>query len=402
MNRIGEALCAALREDTTTPLTLTPDDWRAVATLAIRQRVGPLLFSRKHLPFPDDVRAQLRARAEVSAKRVLMQQAAFRELAARVAPHGISLIALKGLHLATSVYPSPVLREMNDIDVMVRPEQVETVSDVVRALGYRPLGEIPVAIALKAMHHVPRFIKGQIGLEVHWRLAPAGTPPTVEPEALWSGARPLGLAPNAMTLAPEDLLVHICVHAAGLHHFEQGIRPLCDVLTMLSVWRDRLDWDGVVERARAWQCDRSVAIVLTLAQSRLGAPLPAEVLANMADARPSAAIVDLAFTQALSAGRFACHKASTSRVTHPAACRTDGDYLSERRNESNHAQIGCAETRCRSGSPTRMEPSDSRRSTAQSGTHSPRSTQRAGRVDPRALDQDPNCHQRKSAGQAGQ
>lgn len=300
MNRIGEALCAALREDTPAPPALTPDDWRAVGTLAIRQRVGPLLLSRKHLPFPADVRAQLRARAETSAKRVLMQQAAFRELAGRVAPLGVSLIALKGLHLATAVYRSPVLREMNDIDVMVRPEQVESVSEVVRALGYTALSEVPVAIALKAAHHVPRFLRGEVELEVHWRLARTGESPTVEPNLLWSNACPLPLAPNAMCLAPEDLLVHVCVHAAAAHHFEQGIRPLCDVLAMVNVWRGTLDWDGVVARAHAWHCDRSVALVLTLAQSKLCAPVPAEVLAKVADARPAAAVVDLAWTQALS------------------------------------------------------------------------------------------------------
>ena len=307
MNRIAEALCAALREGpagaSPNDLTgLTPAEWHEVAALAIRQRVGPLLYSRARLPMPDDVRALLRARAEVSARRALMQQAAFRELAAAIAPLGISLMALKGLHLATSVYASAALREMDDIDVMVRPEHVEAVSVVVRQLGYRPMSEVPVAIALKALHHVPGFRRGSVSLEVHWRLALPGTAPTVEPDELWRMARPTALAANARTLTPEASLVHICAHA-GTHYFEQGLRPMCDVQAIVARSGNALSWPLVIELARRWSCERSMALVLSLAQDAFGVCVPDEVLDARSDQRPPREVLSVAMTLTLSGTR---------------------------------------------------------------------------------------------------
>lgn len=304
MNRSGEALCAALSEG---PAGfdfdgLTPDDWREVAALAIRQRVGPLLFSRSHIPFPEEVRTTLRARAALSARRCLLQQAAFRELAAAVEPQAIPLMALKGLHLATSVYPNAALREMNDIDVLVRPEHVEPVSSAARRLGYRPVVEFPVARAIGAMHHVPRFLNGKVGLEVHWRLATPGAPPRVEPDDLWTVAEPSPLSGHARQLSPEALLVHVCAHA-GSHHLEQGIRPLCDVQAIITRFAGTLSWPLIVELARQWQCERSVALVLLLAQSTLGVAVRDDLPGALSIRRPSSSMLELAITQMLSETR---------------------------------------------------------------------------------------------------
>jgi hypothetical protein len=304
MNRIAEALCAALREprqgeaDAPDVASLTPAEWHQVAALAIRQRAGPLLLSRNHLPFPDDVRALLRARAESSARRVLLQQAAFRELAGAVAPLGISLVALKGLHLASAVYPSAALREMNDIDVLVRPEHVETVSTVARELGYRPLIEIPVPIALKAMYHAPLFLKGRVGLEVHWRLGRPDTVPLVEPEELWAMTSPTPMAANALTLPLEALLVHVCVHA-GTHQLEQGMRPLCDVQAIITRSDGALSWPRVAELARRWNCERSVMLVLSLTHAALGVQIPDEVMDALSVERPSSAVLSVALAHVL-------------------------------------------------------------------------------------------------------
>lgn len=304
MNRTGEALCAALRDGPALGsqidlAALTPAQWHDVAALAIRQRVGPLLYSRSGLPIPDDVRARLRARADISVRRVLMQQAAFRELAAAVEPLGISLIALKGLHLATSVYPSAGLREMNDVDVLVHPDHVEAASDAVRSLGYRSMGDIPVQIALKAMHHVPRFLRGSVGLELHWRLAPPGEAPLVEPNELLTMVMPSALAGNAHALNPEPLLVHVCAHA-GTHHLEQGVRPLCDVQAIVSRSAGALAWPLVVDLARQWNCERSVVLVLSLARNALAVDVPDEVLDALSAVPPSPDVLRLAMIQALS------------------------------------------------------------------------------------------------------
>lgn len=279
---------------------LTEAEWTAVADLALGLRVGPFLRSRRGLPLPEGINAILRQRFEATTRRALIHQAALKELANRLAAEGIPVIALKGVHLAQSVYPSLGLREMTDIDVLVRPEHLEAVVKVGRDLGYRQHIEIPTALALKTMYELPNLIRGQVGIDVHWRLGRPGDPPAVEPSELWDRAVPSALAGNIAALSPEDALLHVCTHATHPLPFEQGIRALIDVLMMVSQWGPTLSWETVVDRAGAWRCERGVALVLTLAHARLGAPVPRWVLDRSGLRRPPSAILDLAIAQATS------------------------------------------------------------------------------------------------------
>ncbi len=232
--RGADVLCAALREPRLPEQeallrSLTTKDWEALAALAVHQRVASLISANTRPWIPEATLRTLRARAQFSATRALRYQAEFVQLARAVAPHGIPLIVLKGLHLATSVYHSPASREMNDFDVLVRLADVDHVLAAARELGYTPMQEMETAVAESARHHLPRLLKPGVGLEIHWRLAPPGKPPAAPPEDLWARARPFRLADNAFVLCPEDALVHICAHATISHFFEQGVRPLCDI-----------------------------------------------------------------------------------------------------------------------------------------------------------------------------
>jgi Uncharacterised nucleotidyltransferase len=295
MNRIAEALCAALREpghhEVAAPdaLRLTPAEWHQVAALAIRQRVGPLLHSLTHLPVPDEVRAVLRASAERSARRVLLQQAAFRQLAAAVAPLGVTLVALKGIHLASAVYTGPTLREMADIDVLTPVDQLQAVSEVAKRLGYTvpPLGGA-------SHHHLPMMVRGRVGLELHWQLAPGELGVRADVEGLLQRAVALDRLPGAKGLCTEDLLLHTCLHAADHHVFEMGLRSLCDVQAIVAREGHRIDWRTLMARSRAWGTERGLALVLTLAHRHLGVPVPDLVLQELHDALPPQDIVTTA------------------------------------------------------------------------------------------------------------
>lgn len=302
MNRIGEALCASLRERSAgaSPVdlnTLTSAEWHQVAALAVRQRVAPLLYARTGLPIPAEAQTVLRNRAAASAQRALMLQAVVRQVADEAATRGISIVALKGIHLGTTVYTSAGLREMNDVDILVRPEHAEDLGSILRGMGYRAENDLPVSIALKARHHLPRFIKSGIEWEVHWRLAPPGSVPHVEPEELWSHIVPFPLRPNVCALNAEALLVHICVHAAS-HQLEQGLRPLCDVQAILSA-HPAIQWPVVVALAHAWRGERSVALVLTLARTTLGVDVPDDVLNALTPGETASAPASLALAHAL-------------------------------------------------------------------------------------------------------
>ncbi len=78
------------------------------------------------------------------------------------------------------------------------------------------------------------------------------------------------------TMAPEDTLIHLCVHQAINHQFGRPwLRNLLDV-HLLAV-TGRLDWSQMATSCLNWRLATVVWTVLELAQRLLGTPLPAEI-----------------------------------------------------------------------------------------------------------------------------
>jgi hypothetical protein len=229
-----------------------------------------------------------------SAIQILRYRAEILHLARALAPAGIPLLALKGIHLATAVYPQLALREMNDIDVLVRSEHLDAVAAGLQGLGFSALHDTDAEAATRVRHHLPRFVKSGVGVEVHWRLAPEGQVPLVAPEELWQRAQPSAIAPHMVQLCPEDALLHVSAHATVSHFFELGIRPLCDIRALIDRHGTTIDWDAVADRATAWQCERGLLLALGLTRLLLGTDVPELVFDRLRHARPSDEMLHLA------------------------------------------------------------------------------------------------------------
>ncbi|SDB36755.1 Uncharacterised nucleotidyltransferase [Bauldia litoralis] len=289
LGRIPTGLSAVLRSARSAKheallASLTPTEWTEVVELAIRQGVGPQLPPEISEKLPAPARGQLAERVAFAVERVRRFREEFLNLAAAVEPEGIEIVGLKGIHLALAVYPPSVLREMADIDVLVRRQNIEAVKEAAHRLGFQSR---PDSMERRG-HHLDPLSKPGASLEIHWQLAEPGEPPTAPPDALWQHVRPLGEAGNIFGLAPEDALIHVCAHAAYSHHLEQGMRPICDIRALIAgPSADRLDWDRLVSRAREWDSSRCVILGLILARDLLGAEVPADVIARLGGPPPT-------------------------------------------------------------------------------------------------------------------
>ena len=77
-------------------------------------------------------------------------------------------------------------------------------------------------------------------------------------------------------LSPEDLLLHLCLHASFTHRFRVGLRACWDILETVNHYGQAIDWDLVVRRAQAWGIGRYVYLTLRLVRDLLGAGDPAD------------------------------------------------------------------------------------------------------------------------------
>jgi hypothetical protein len=107
------------------------------------------------------------------------------------------------------------------------------------------------------------------------------SPFTLDLDGIWARTRPARVAGHdVLALSPEDLLLHLSVHAGFHHGLHVAIRRLCDVAAVLE--REEIDWARFADTARRWGAEPFAAVILRLARDLLAAPVPDAALAPIA------------------------------------------------------------------------------------------------------------------------
>ncbi len=264
----------------------TPEDWGRIREIARTQRITANLYFRlrplaDRTAIPHDVLQDMAQAYQERTMRNLFLFSELRQLTNALHTASIPLLVLKGMHLAADVYGEVGLREMDDIDVLVPRESLQQTADIMVEMGYVSKEPIDIPRWSADEHHLPRmFSPHNTVVEVHWNITwPRDQYSLSDLDGLWDRARTLTIANvEVQGLSPEDLLLHLCVHAAYQHMFYTGLRPACDIAATVQAYRNELDWSQVVARARQWQWDPGVHLMLRLARECLEADIPAEVL----------------------------------------------------------------------------------------------------------------------------
>ena len=161
---------------------------------------------------------------------------------------GYPVLALKGAYLSYCVYEEAALRPMGDIDLLALSHDAEKVQRHLKALGYRYAARTE-AIDYSRLHHLrPVSRTGAVDIEVHHDLAPDGAPFEHDMVGLWDRSTCTRVGDLDLPhLAPDDLLLHVCTHAAYNDEFRLGLPAVCDVDTVVRRLRHKLDWAQLIQ-----------------------------------------------------------------------------------------------------------------------------------------------------------
>ena len=251
-------------------------DWSRVLQLATVHGLLPLLnrqVASSALSLPPGDAATLREQALATAGRSLQLAADLLSLLRLGAEHGITVVPLKGPVLAQQVYGSVALRQIGDLDVLLRERDLERFVRLLNARGYQPASESSASggdFDRRNSHHVsvvdPRR---RITVELHhcllrprarnrWDLEMIG--PRLE--------RTLFMGHPVSVLTREDLLVYLCEH--GAEHTWSRLEWLVAVAELVRHGQVR-DWTRVRRWAHELGATRRVSAALLLANELLGA-----------------------------------------------------------------------------------------------------------------------------------
>lgn len=249
---------------------LTPPEWTSLVELAGKQYVLSVLYDclktnglKSFVPphlwqkMQDDFRS--------SAIRNLQIKGQLINLSKKFKPAEIPFIALKGSHLAFTLYKHPALRYMRDIDILVPPEKAVEAFRIAQKMGYVSYSELnKYDYSFSILHHLPEMNKDGIVLEIHGDILLNTDKHYFDNKLLWNNSQPFNLDNNEiLVLDPVDLLIHLCVHISYSDIFAIDLRHYYDIFTVLTCYQD-FEWDDLVNRVKEYNLRRGVYLVLQI------------------------------------------------------------------------------------------------------------------------------------------
>ncbi|HMF94057.1 MAG TPA: nucleotidyltransferase family protein [Vicinamibacterales bacterium] len=227
---------------------LDDHDWPRLPSDADAHHLAPLLewLTRGcESSAPRAVRAQLRALVLRQTAWHRARTAAATEILDALERGSIRTLVLKGAALAWTIYPSPALRPMTDIDLLVDRSDAAKAQTVIRQLGFdaappRPFGGYA--------HHLPSATRVDGGLpitvEIHLDALTRDSGQSIAPANLVEPPRRFLLdGASRMTLGHIDTLRHLVHHM--LEPSPDGfvrLISLVDLLRYARAFHAEIDW----------------------------------------------------------------------------------------------------------------------------------------------------------------
>lgn len=277
---------------------LTHENWTSLVSEASRHRIAPLIYNKIKLAqaesmIPADVVRKFRGKYLANAYRntVLFHQ--LTELVARLNNKDIPVILLKGAHLAEFVYKDIALRPMSDLDILVKEENLSETIQIAFSAGYQffcdknPEKEktnknYDYGI-MSDFNHFQALIHPatKCMLEIHCFIASGESPFEIPASELWQTAQSATLNENAVfLLSPEDLIIHLCKHAAYDHLFDFGLGALYDISITIKHYGKDINWNEIRRRSSQWRTSQCLLLALYFTKKWLGASIPDGIFEN--------------------------------------------------------------------------------------------------------------------------
>lgn len=225
---------------------------------------------------------QLRAAYHGNLARNMFLYAELRRILEALRDKDMKVIALKGAALAKTVYGDIGLRQMSDIDILVKKEDLPKALELLFQMGYGLCNNqeaqnqnIHIKELIKTYsRHVPALShpQGIQKLDIHWTIP--DSPFNIE--GLWERAITIKIdKADVQVLSLEDLLLHLSLHTSVHHKFnDHGLKQLYDIAITINRHFHEIDWNQLLLHAYKWRTEKYLYLTLLLSREILGAKVP--------------------------------------------------------------------------------------------------------------------------------
>ncbi|HYW09485.1 MAG TPA: nucleotidyltransferase family protein [Longimicrobium sp.] len=262
----------------------SPDgaDWAGLFDLAEEHGLLPLLDHVFHGAgaLPAEALAALRERAAERVRASFRLTAELLAVVDALEGAGVAVIPYKGPLLALEAYGSVGLRQFVDLDLLVRPGDLDRAAALLRERGYAAYHRFTPGqeAEFRRIDGDYPFHHPETGLlvEVHVRVSSERFVAALDTEELFRRARRIAVGRReVLALRPDDHLLVLAVH--GSKHRWHRLEWVVGVAALLRVCGG-LDWRVYLARAGELRARRVLLLALVLARDLAGVELPREVV----------------------------------------------------------------------------------------------------------------------------
>ncbi len=250
-------------------------DWKRLLKRASQMEVIPLIYHNlcKFNQFDkldDDIQAILKKRYFSSLAYNICIMDSLSDLIDELSILEIPFIVLKGAGLVLTLYDDLALRQMHDLDLLIKKEDLQKIQEFMQKQDVIIEEEYYLKQRLKndlriAYKQYPPY---NIDIEWHWRLTGAeGAMQSIELDLdlLWQGAYYVDLENERkerkiLVLDYKRELLYLSIHLYG-HKYEQ-LKHLIDIHLLIMKYADSHNWSEIIKLARDTKC--SIAFYYTL------------------------------------------------------------------------------------------------------------------------------------------
>ena len=205
----------------------------------------------------------------------------------------VDVLLLKGAALAYTVYSKPWLRARADIDVLIRPGDMQRTAQALQSIGFKSAREVSHPLITR-QRHFSRTRGLPVAIDVHEELVnPLVLRTLPRFDVLLARAQSVpAFEAEAKALATPDALLHALVHRVAHHNSSADLLWLYDMHLLAGHMNDA-DWGTFLMTARDARVCRIAADGLQILSRTLGTSLPSRILHSLESTQgePSAALL---------------------------------------------------------------------------------------------------------------
>ncbi len=271
---------------------LSVETWEHVLDTLAPHDVAPFLYSgvrstAQWTALPAAVQSAWRQAFQTHSVRSYLMENELLQIVAALQAANVPVMLLKGAALGRLVYGSPAERPVNDLDLLVPAAAVDTARDVLIGRDYLAQGLFWLGRWQRRYRaELPMVCQAadrrRLLVELHWSLLEL--PYYIEriPMAdIWQSAQPAPGIPGALVPDAATLLLHGCAHQMMHHNRDRRLLWLLDVDRLVR--GSNVAWDVVLARGQRWGLLLTLKLMLEEAVALLATPVPADVLAALAN-----------------------------------------------------------------------------------------------------------------------